>query len=154
MILDTVRRWIISLASVGVIGAAALSITLSPKMKRVVSLACAFLASAVMLSPISGLRGADITEYGLAAEIQNVPGALTEKNRELRADIIARESEAYIVNKAREYGTEVTAKVELGENDAPYSCELLSDSGAAVRFVVSEMIENDLGIPPERQYWG
>ncbi len=152
--MGALRSWILSLAAVGVIGSAALSVTLSVKMKRVVSLACAFLASAVMLSPIGRLAGVSFDEHGFEINDDSVSSALEEKNAELRADIIARETEAYIVNKARGYGAEVTAEVSLTGEGVPYSCAISSDSGGAVRFVLSEAIESDLGIPRERQYWG
>lgn len=152
--LETLRAWIFKIIGASVLSSVALSVTLSPKMKRVVSLCCSFLAAAVLLSPLAGISGDTFSLSGLNESALLRTSVLEERNAELRASIIASDCEAYILNKAAELGAQVSVKVTLAEDGAPFSCEVMSDSGGAVKFALSETIAKDLGIPLSRQYWG
>ena len=152
--LEALRLWIFRLIGASLLGSVALSVTLSPKMKRVVSLCCSFLAAAVLLSPLAGLSDASFSLSGLRESAALRTSELEERNAELRASIIASECEAYILSKAIELGAQVSVSVTLDKECNPYSCAITSNSGGAVKFALSETIEKDLGIPLSRQYWG
>ena len=152
--LDALRGWIFKLIGASVLSAIALSVTLSPKMKRVVALCCSFLAAAVLLSPLSGLAGSSFSLDAFREQGSYRAGVLEQKNKELNRAVIEEQCRAYILSKAAELGAEAEASVALKEDLTPYSCRVISDCGGAVRFVLSETIERDLGIPLSRQYWG
>jgi hypothetical protein len=152
--IDALRGWIIKIIGASVLSAIALSVTLSPKMKRVVSLCCSFLAAAVLLSPLSGLSEASVSLEGSRERASFAAGELEQKNEELRRGIIAERCRAYILSKAAELGVEAEASVTLSGDGTPYSCRVSVECGGAVKFVLSETITRDLGIPEDRQYWG
>ena len=152
--LEGLRGWLFKIIGASMLSAVALSVTLSPKMKRVVSLCCSFLAAAVLLSPLSGLSDTSLALEDFKEQAASRTDELERKNEELRRDIIAEECRAYILTKAAELGVEAEASVALSEDGTPFSCRIRSECGGAVKFVLSETIERDLGIPASRQYWG
>ena len=152
--LENLRTWVFRIIGASVISSIAMSVTLSTKMKRVVSLCCSFLAAAVLLTPLAGLSDASLSLPDLKESASFRASQLEKRNAELRTSIIASECEAYILNKAAELGAQVSVSVTLDDKETPYSCSITTDSGGAVKFALSETIEKDLGIPLERQYWG
>ena len=152
--LEALRGWIFRIVGASVLSAVALSVTLSPKMKRVVSLCCSFLAAAVLLSPLSGISEARLDLDGLREQVSFRSEGLEQRNEELRLDIIADGCRAYILTKAAQLGVEAEAAVALSQDGTPYSCSIKAECGGAVKYVLTETIERDLGIPAERQYWG
>ncbi len=152
--LEALRGWIFKIIGASVLSAIALSVTLSPKMKRVVSLCCSFLAAAVLLSPLAGFSDAAIVSAEPREQASYRSAGLEQKNEELRRGIIAEQCRAYILSKAAELGVEAEASVDLSEDGTPWSCRVTAECGGAVKFVLSETIARDLGIPEQRQYWG
>lgn len=152
--LEALRGWIFKIIGAAVLSSIALSVTLSPKMKRVVSLCCSFLAAAVLLSPLAGFSGASVSDAGAGDRASYRSDGLEQKNEELRRAIIEEECRAYILSKAAELGVDAEASVMLSEDGTPNSCRVTAECGAAVKYALSGTIERDLGIPGERQYWG
>lgn len=72
-----------------------------------------------------------------------------------RREIIKAEAEAYILDKAGSYGLQLEVCVTLREDDIPVP-ESVCIAGAVspyARTRLEILIENELGIPKERQLW-
>jgi hypothetical protein len=66
---------------------------------------------------------------------------------------ITADCEAYILDKAKELGAEVTAKVSLDELLVPVFVEITCESDRNLQPDLQKILTMDLGIPKENQQW-
>lgn len=74
--------------------------------------------------------------------------ASEEQRKRITADC-----EAYILNKAKELGAEVTAKVFLDETFVPVFVEITCKSDKTLQQELQKILTMDLDIPKENQQW-
>lgn len=124
---------------------------------QVVKLLCGIFLSLTMLSPIVQLRWTDLSGYldKMNLEAQTTISQGTQMIYEQKSDSIQRQLEAYILDKAASYDCEVSAEVELSDDDPPMPIRLRISGKVSPyeRTQLSNMIETDLGIPKENQIW-
>ena len=158
--MSAITAWIRALAGAAVFCAIALALCPEGRPKRVLRAACGVVMAAALLSPALGLDMQALPEavarYGEAA--RSVAGEAGQEADRLNRTIIERECAAYILDKAEELGANVSGvKVQAQWNLdglwVPYSAEIdLPDIGSA-KAALEGMIQNELGIPAERQMW-
>lgn len=153
---DWIRDWIFSLTGTALVCAAARRLTPEGRVKSVLRLVCAVAMAAALFSPL--LRGAlDTYPLELAryrAQGAAIAGEGTDVRRALDRDIIERETEAYIMDKARtlavplravhvalRWSTEGVWLPETAELTGPYDARL------------ARILEAELGIPLAAQNW-
>lgn len=110
-----------------------------------------------IIQPIARL---DFTALTAFAEDFSIDGEAASAQGEIIAGdtlrgIIKSEMEAYILDKAGLYQTELTVEVTLSLDDVP-TPESVRLSGAVSPYAktkLQQMIEEDLGIPKENQLW-
>jgi len=156
MITELLRKWILSLTGTALICAAALRLTPEGRVKRVVRLLCGVSMAAALLSP---LMGTALETYPLElARYRAQAAAAAEEGTAIRAgldrDIIEREMEAYILDKARSLGLELRGvHVALRWSTEgvwlPESAELTGPYSARL----AQLMEAELGIPRSAQNW-
>ena len=80
-------------------------------------------------------------------------GQIDAKNE--MADIISRQTEAYILDKAENLGANIKVKIMLTEDMPPVPCgaELTGRISPYGKKVLSEFMEAELNIPMEAQKW-
>lgn len=153
---ELLRDWILSLTGTALISAAALCLTPEGRVKPVVRLLCGVCMAAALLSPLLGaaLDGypLELARYRARANAAAAEG--TALRRELDRDIIERETEAYILDKARSLGAPLqSARVALRWSTEgvwlPESAELVGPYCARL----ARLIEAELGIPQRAQNW-
>ena len=110
-----------------------------------------------MVSPLLRIRIDNITGYfdGISSDAN----AAVESGQMDAADalkaIIKSKTEAYILDKAKSYGAEVTVEVRVDGSDLPAPCSV-SVSGSISPYgkkQLSSMIADELGIALEDQEW-
>ena len=154
---ELLRNWIVSLTGTALVCAAALRLTPEGRVKPVVRLLCGVCMAAALLSP---LMGADLVEtYPLELARYRARGAaIAGEGTAIRAgldrDIIERETEAYILDKARSMGvplTEVRVALRWSASGVwlPEGAELTGPYSAAL----ARILEAELGIPQTAQNW-
>ena len=153
---DFLRNWIFSLAGTALVCAAALRLTPEGRVKSVLRLLCGVCLTAALLSP---LLTAALDDYPLELARYRAQGAAaaaagTEARRELDRAIIERETEAYILDKARALGLPLrAADVALRWSTEgvwlPESVTLTGPYSAPL----ARAIEGELGIPRGAQHW-
>ena len=67
--------------------------------------------------------------------------------------IIKQETQAYILDKARRLEATITVEVGTNEEQIPVSVVLSGNISPEGRRALSEIIESDLGIAKENQFW-
>ena len=153
---EMLRSWILSLTGTALVCAAALRLTPEGKVKPIVRLLCGVGMAAALLTP---LMGAALETYPLELARYRAQGAAiagegTAARRELDRDIIERETEAYILDKARRMGVPLTGvHVAMRWSTEgvwlPETAELTGPYSAAL----ARVIEAELGIPQAAQNW-
>ena len=154
---EPLRSWIASLSGTALICALALALTPEGRVKRVVRMLCALILAAALFSPLLGGRELGTYTLNLAryrAEAEALTGKGTELRRALDRGIIERETEAYILDKARALGAPLTAaRVTLrwGTEGVwlPEAAELTGQFSEAL----ARTLEAELGIPRKAQTW-
>lgn len=137
-----------------------LILTIIPKgnINRIVSFLLMLLFVTVVVSP--GLRiqtdtlAKSIAELRIESEQEG--SGIEIKNREIIAKLIKDECEAYILDRARALGLDITAEIEMNNNeDYPFPEMVIITGSISERDqnYISQIIENDLGIPIEKQEW-
>ena len=83
-------------------------------------------------------------------------GDFSRETNRLMSDLISGQAEAYILDKARALGLEVTAEVETRVEDyypVPWRVSIRGSPTETQKTALSRVIEEELGIPAARQEW-
>ncbi|HBR08357.1 MAG TPA: hypothetical protein DD735_05600, partial [Clostridiales bacterium] len=131
------------------------------RVKGVLRVVCGAVMITVLISPVAGFDFAVYSEslgkYRIKAEA--AAGRAAEAEDILSRSIIERECAAYILDKAAALeltasSADVSAKWSDGGFWYPYEAGINVSGGQDAREKLAEIIESDLGIPRDRQYWG
>lgn len=156
--MSAITAWIRALAGAAVFCAIALALCPEGRPKRVLRAACGVVMAAALLSPALGLDMQALPEavarYGEAA--RSVAGEAGQEADRLNRTIIERECAAYILDKADALGisaADAAVTARWSEEGFWYPWESRVSCPEGGRAALSEAIEAELGIPPERQSW-
>lgn len=111
----------------------------------------------VVISPLADISVTDLTDF--AGDILFEGDAATQEGEEAQEQmlrqIITDETRAYIMDKARSYGTEIQVDVTLTEDSPPVpkGCTIRGNVSPYVRQQLKKILVTDLGIPEEGQLW-
>lgn len=150
--MEGVRGWLLSVLTAGVVCAMAQTL-LQPGPVRVVGkLTCGLVLACVLLTPFSGL---DVAAGETWLEDYFASLSLREEELQQSADesiraIIEEQFAAYILDKAARAGLDCTVRISCrAENGTwlPDGAEVSGPDGPRT----ARWLEEDLGIPPERQ---
>jgi stage III sporulation protein AF len=154
------REWVRAIAGTAMICAAASALTPKGKVRNVVRLVCGVVLIIALLNPLLGksLPGLslDMAEYRKRAE--DIIGAAEEKENGLSRSIIEDELAAYILDKAKSLDVEVWSvevSAKWGDEGCwyPYEVYIIAELPLREKYLLSNSIEAELGVPEERQYW-
>jgi len=149
--MDFLRLWITGIAGAAIFGVLVMAVVPKGSARRVLRVGMALLLSMAVLRPLTGIRGEFSLETALGAyrdETAKKPG------QDFLSGIIAEQARAYIESKADEAGLSVAAAAECRTGEAYpelYSVTVRARRPEHARNVLSKIIEEDLGIPKERQ---
>lgn len=153
------KDWMFSLAGAAIVCSMASALAPEGRWRKITSLVCGMVMIIALISPVKSFSistyGAELSKYRDAA------GKAAEKSEEIGSRLnrtyIEDECEAYILDKAKSLGAHLTAQVtarwDTGGFWYPYEAKLVSDCSAEDRSRISGIMEAELGIPAERQYW-
>ena len=157
-ITDAIRTYLLSVITAAFFCSMVLAIIPKGGVRRAASFASALVMALVTLAPVVKLNYEDLAR-SIAAfriEAQEAQTGVEVKNAELVESIIRHDCETYILDKAEGLGASVTANVltrNTGSGAYPYEVTLRGEIPPEKRQVLSQIITNDLAIPPERQVW-
>lgn len=147
--------YVIRLSVVAVAMGILLSMMPSGTSRTVLRLSGSILLTVIALSPLteldlselSGLRFSEMTD-GETLAAMGMDAANDERNA-----VILDKTTAYILDKAAALGVEITAQVELDGEGIPESVRLQGNVPELIRRRLSYVLEQELGIPKEKQEW-
>lgn len=154
-----VRQWLLGVACTAMVLALADSLAPEGGAKRVCrlagGLALLLAAAGPLLQLDEGLLSRALEAHDAMA--QSCREALEEKNVLLYQTIIEETAAAYIVDKAEEMGVLCQAEVTFSydEDGVPCPWEVTARGvwTQEQREALSRLVEDDLGVPPQRQYY-
>ena len=108
-----------------------------------------------VIRPVAKLRMEDFTLYteDLNRDALAAAAMGTGIYEESLAEIISEQTEAYILDKAQSLDLNLTVTVQTDRSGIPNRVTLRGNAGGDAQQRLSEMLEEDLGIPKERQLW-
>lgn len=154
--MEGLRTWLLSGLTAGIICALADTLMPGGPVKWVGRLVSGLVLSSVLLSPLisldvnAGNRWLERYFTGIENRSSELEGEISEGMK----SIIEGECAAYIVDKAAEQGLTCTVWVTCREESGIYVPDRAAVNGMmgeAARAQIALWLEQDLGIPPERQ---
>lgn len=157
--MGAVRSWLMAVIAVSLLCAVADALMPRGAVRRAGKLVCGLVLLGAVLSPIAGLDVESGQRWldGYLASIQNRESELEETVESQMKGIIEQQYAAYIVDKAAELGLTCTARVDckLSEDGLylPVRTEVAGLKTAGGQKELIRVIETDLGVPAERQFY-
>lgn len=150
---EALREWVTAVVAAAVLVSAAERLTPKGSIRKIASFIGGLVLLLVLLRPMAELRPGRIAleRQSYQTAISRRAEELGRENNEALAQGIARETEAYISDKAAALGLEVRPVVTTAAGvdglPVPWRAEL--DCGPSPQ--LAAVLEQELGIPQERQ---
>lgn len=110
-----------------------------------------------ILSPVVTWKLPNISVYAdqFSADASEAVAMGKCVSNEAMASIIKQQCEAYILDKADDFGARLTVTISMSEDSLPVPCavEVTGDCSPYARLRLMEIIQEDLGIGEEAQTW-
>lgn len=158
--IDLVRSWVIGVAGAAVLTGIALSLTPKGRVHNVLRFICGIVMVLALVSPVLDF---DFEAYSINLsryrdEAAAIETGATETTDRLSRMIIEEECRAYILDKAQVVGldcTSVSVTVKWGDEGCwyPYEAHVEAQGPEGPKNSLMGLIESDLGIPRDRQYF-
>jgi len=110
-----------------------------------------------LVSPVMKLRIRMPSEIftDISQQADQITTSAVDSAQESVSAIIKEQTQAYILDKAKSYGLDMSVEVTLSDAQIPepISVKLSGKVSPYNKKILSEVIEKDLGIPTEAQIW-
>ena len=156
---EALRQWLLGVACTALVLAVADSLAPDGSAKKVCRLAGGLALLLAAVGPIIRLEIGALTEAleGYRAQVRSYEEILEERNHFFYQTVIEENTAAYIVDKAEEMGIFCQAEVTFSydEDGAPCPWEVTAwgDWTDGTREALERLLEEDLGVPPQRQHY-
>ena len=153
--MELVRTWIVSVVTVSMLLNLVRLLTPKGSVQKIASFTGGLILLLALLQPLAKAELSKlVTDVGTYSEVVELrqKELMEERENQLRRSIEDRTA-AYISDKAKTLGTAVSAEVKtvLSSEGIPVPVE--AEIAGAYTRELAEYIEQDLGIPAERQVW-
>ncbi|MBO5034325.1 MAG: stage III sporulation protein AF [Oscillospiraceae bacterium] len=153
--MGAVKDWLLSVTAVALIVALAQAMVPEGAVKKIGALIGGMVLLTVLLRPVAALDLEELTRWTAAY----VPTEDTEINQggQMMKSLIAQKTSAYIVDKGAALGLVCEAEVRVETDESgwpvPWEAEITGALSPEQRSALSQALEEELGIPPTRQYF-
>ena len=123
-------------------------------ISKIVKLLCGIFMAATVIKPLVDIRLDNIYIFTHSLTVSS-DFAVSQGEKfaaEEMARIIKQKTEAYILDKAKSHGAEISVEIALN-NCVPISVTIVGEVSPFVRSSLSTSIAQELNIPPEEQIW-
>ena len=158
LVMDGIKSYLLSIIAAAIISGLILSfIGKKGTNAAVTKLLVGIFMAITVISPWTKLEIGTLTDFFSNTELE-ASGIVMEGQRlatETMSSIIKSRTEAYILDKAAALGLEINADVTVAGTDPllPDSVTLSGQASPYARTRLQQFIEQDLGIPEEKQLW-
>lgn len=152
--MSALREYIISVITVAFLGGLLCDLLKEGTGKEVVRLLYGLSLTLTVICPFTDIRMGDVTKQAAPLLVEGrIASSDGEKMAErAMSDIIKRETEAYIQNKAADYHTDLAVEIVL-ENAVPVSVIMKGSVSPYAKAQLEMMLEEELNISKENQQW-
>lgn len=152
------KSYIISIVAAAIVCAVSRSLVNEKSAAgRIVRLLSGLLMTITVLTPLIDISFSNVADYfnGLSLEADRYVEDGKAIAQDEVAGIIKSQTEAYILDKAARMGLQIAVEVELdeGNNSIPCGAKVTGTLSPYAKEVMSEYMEDTLGIPKENQKW-
>ncbi len=155
--MGALKEWLLSVTAAAILCALAQGLIPPGPVRRVGRLTAGLVMAAALLSPLASLKGVEPEEWLESWQPQGEVQELEEQRDETMKTIIEAECSAYIVDKAAALGAECQVEIECApEGDGvflPWQVTVTGDLTSGQREQLTQQIQEDLDVPPERQQY-
>lgn len=152
-----VRQYILSVTAAAILCACVRSIAGDKGgAAQVLKLVCGLFLAFTAVRPIADIEIQDFAVFTADIQSQADAAVLSGESyaRESMADIIKRETEAYILDKAQDLNASVQVSVIIrGEELTPGQVRISGNISPYAKGQLQAIIETEMGIPKEDQLW-
>lgn len=148
-------RYVLSLIAAALAGGILTGLLPGGSCGRALKLLCGVFLLAAVLRPVGKLELPDVGAWleNLDREAEAAARAGEDSIEAQRRQVISDRLEAYILDKAAGLGLEAAVELTLDENGLPDSAALTGTWTQTQREQMERILEEDLGVPKERQRW-
>lgn len=152
------QNYLLSVSAAALLMSLLLALLPSGHVKQTAKFTGALLVVLAVVAPVVKLNADDLARSiaMLQMEKEQLRTGVEVKNREILAELIKEQSEAYILDKAEELGLTLSVDITLREEgDYPYpiAVTLWGEAAEGDKMLLERIIEQDIGIVRERQEW-
>ena len=155
--MDAIREYLICVTAAALICGIATRIVKSGAVANVVKLMAGILMALVIVSPLLRIRLDQLMDAleDIQISAENIAAEGEKTARTDMEELIIQQLQSYILDKAGSMGVELTVEIELESQGLPIPCAvtLCGSVGPYAKSVLSEYIEENLGIKAEEQRW-
>ena len=124
-------------------------------ISAVLKVVCGLFLTFVVINPLVKFDFSRMDRYLDNFTLEGLEAASVGENmaREAEGDIIKARVQAYILDKADSFGTQLDVEVILDQDNIPTSVELRGNISPYAKAQLTGIITENLGIPKEYQLW-
>lgn len=151
------RKYLMSVISAALLVTLLQQFVPKGKLKQLLGVVGGLVMILTVVAPVTSIND-DIIPTAISKfsmQTRELQTGIQVKNRELAARIINNRCSEYILDKAAQMGVEVSVEITMSEQDYPYpiEIEIIGNVSQQDRDILSNMIEQELGVTKERQVW-
>jgi stage III sporulation protein AF len=154
---EVFRNWLLGVTAAALLASVAGTLMPAGPVKKASKLICGLIILLAVVKPVLSLDVEALAEYKVQWRNVNEEYAanINEVDKRLARVIIEEETAAYILDKAADMDVRVTVTCRFfeDENWYPYSVEIAGSFTEDQKEKLTQVIENDLAIPRDRQSW-
>lgn len=156
--MSAIKGYLLSISACALLSSIVLSIIPKSNVKKIANLIGMLLIVLAAISPLVKIKAEDIAKSIAMIEIETeeIRTGVEINNREILAEVIQNRCETYILDKAELINADISVKIILSEEGGyPYPVGVLIEGAvtAEARAYLESIIEQDIGILPEKQEW-
>ena len=156
--MNAIRDYLFSVIGGAMICGVVLNLTPEGKFRQISKFLCGLFLTISLLHPLSEMdlsRIASNWQKTQDISTEDISAMAQDYSRSLLAEVIKREVEEYILDKAAALGTSLTSDIHLSPDDIPIpmAVTLTGSPDHAVKKQLETLIAQDLGIAKENQTW-
>lgn len=157
--MNAMKQYLLRVTATGLLVSLVLALLPKGRGKKVAQICGSLLIVLAVLSPLVKINPADLAR-GFVAAVLDIPDEtrdFSEQGALWLSERIKSQCEAYVLDKAAEHGIAVDVEIRLEETDGTYpypkSAVIRGQYNEEERQSLQNILEETLGIPPERQEW-
>ncbi len=147
------KEYILSVVTVSLVCGVILQ--MASGKKEILQLVCGVVMTLAVLQPVSRIRMEDFWNSSrfLPEPADTWLAEGKKAAQSMKEQYITEAYEAYILDKAKNLGTELTADITVDENCLPVFAEIQGNFDGEIRLILEQILTCDLGITKENQRW-